>query len=109
MLYEVITGTEGTIVVGIDQVDGADESATTGQPIPRGKMIRITSYNVCYTKLLRPATPSGVAADDVGQTGTTAKNHNPGCRRIQPIDLALEICKNRGDGRREIGGILKHN
>ena len=34
-------GNEGTIVVGIDQVDGAEEAARTGQPIPKGKLARI--------------------------------------------------------------------
>ncbi|MGD9949811.1 MAG: response regulator [Desulfobulbus sp.] len=34
-------GDEGMIVVSIDQVDGADEAARTGQPIPGGKLARI--------------------------------------------------------------------
>lgn len=35
-------GSEGTIMVKIDQVDGAEEAERTGQPIPNGKLARIT-------------------------------------------------------------------
>jgi len=38
-------GAEGRIVVRIDQVDGADEAARTGQPIPHGKLVRINFYD----------------------------------------------------------------
>lgn len=35
-------GSTGKILVGIDQVDGAEEAARTGQPIPGGQLARIT-------------------------------------------------------------------
>ncbi|MDD2462416.1 MAG: response regulator [Desulfobulbus sp.] len=38
-------GGKGTIVVGIDQVEGADEAARTGQPIPNGKLARISFHD----------------------------------------------------------------
>ena len=38
-------GGEGRIRVGIDQVDGADEAARTGQPIPQGQLVRIAFHD----------------------------------------------------------------
>ena len=38
-------GNEGSVVVRIDQVEGVDEAAQTGQPIPAGKLARIAFHD----------------------------------------------------------------
>ena len=65
MLYEVITSTELEAVLGLDKTDDLPvesiswEEMLSSTPItnPYEKLteldLRITSYNVCYTKLLR--------------------------------------------------------
>ena len=59
MLYEVITGRLPGVSVGT-QVHGPDGVEHQQQDVRRASLGgRITSYNVCYTKLLRPGLAQG--------------------------------------------------
>ena len=58
MLYEVITefidlASDGDYILAGTLLDGEIDRGASVQPCPTGLLLRITSYNVCYTKLLR--------------------------------------------------------
>ena len=72
MLYEVITS--GTAAGERRPPARPKEPAQGGRPAGRGRLDRITSYNVCYTKLLRLAARVHLARfpDDGARAGALA-------------------------------------
>ena len=92
MLYEVITGVEGQghlVLVDVVTLGRGVVSAVVGEAhgghghvCTVGSAVRITSYNVCYTKLLRVA---AFPALDIGSVLRLRAGED--LERLDPVDL----------------------
>ena len=93
----LLGGTENYIVTR--------EFRAISTPEQRGQLLRITSYNVCYTKLLRHllvvlcAAPLAARAQEPGETAAKSQNAAVGSQAEDPAIAAIDafIAKERNN------------